>query len=528
MFLVNQGIPILASPETRAYLSGFAISTQNLLDAGQVDSLVKGMGQDTRQMLGVDEDGSPKDGGDVLGLIVVNLRPVEEFGPDEIYRAMDVANAVILRLAVKSPETTIVLVDPDDYQEVVDRLARGFFPVERRRELAAKALKYQSEYDAAISDAMTRGNVGERSTVLLSAVDPDELPPEVAGMSSEDTSGHMDPSFDVVDQLTELHNSPTAEYPNAEHTDTDGSGHTGASTEIQTTQVATQEQTEAPSDSVSEPGTPSHSDSEQDYSQSGDLTSSSDNDMLEEMPHTYGRGLIIAASVAAVLILAGGWWLLYSSDSSGDLPDPKNPASDAGKGSSADNPDSSTRSAEMAKPKSSRKVPSHEKSGQTLALSNDEISSKNRLIKNALTENRNKEVTASCPECVRKGTMFLAKDRYGKAIEWYEKALEKTPDDPFVLTLLSLAYHGARKDKKALETAHRALEKNPNSLWAMLVIGTTCMMVHPRDYVCAVKYFERYLKTAPQGHPYRREIKTILKRLRPMAERQLRRKNRKK
>jgi phosphoribosylaminoimidazolecarboxamide formyltransferase/IMP cyclohydrolase len=95
-----------------------------------------------------------------IDLVVVNLYPFRETAARdgataaEIVESIDVGGPAMLRAAAKNFEGVAVVVDPDDYQEVLAAIeeTRGQLPEPLRRRLAAKAFRHTHDYDGAIAD----------------------------------------------------------------------------------------------------------------------------------------------------------------------------------------------------------------------------------------------------------------------------------------------------------------------------------------------------------------------------------------
>src|SRR5271168_444913 len=94
-----------------------------------------------------------------IDLLVVNLYPFEatvdkgaEF--EECIENIDIGGPAMIRAAAKNHDDVAVVVEPQDYQAVLDELAanRGVTTLSLRRRLAAKAYARTAAYDAAISN----------------------------------------------------------------------------------------------------------------------------------------------------------------------------------------------------------------------------------------------------------------------------------------------------------------------------------------------------------------------------------------
>src|SRR3954467_6698936 len=94
-----------------------------------------------------------------IDLLVVNLYPFEatvEKGAnfDECIENIDIGGPAMIRAAAKNHDDVAVVVEPQDYQAVLDELFanKGATTLQLRRRLAAKAYALTGAYDAAISN----------------------------------------------------------------------------------------------------------------------------------------------------------------------------------------------------------------------------------------------------------------------------------------------------------------------------------------------------------------------------------------
>jgi phosphoribosylaminoimidazolecarboxamide formyltransferase/IMP cyclohydrolase len=103
-----------------------------------------------------------------IDLLAVNLYPFEQTvaRPDSdlamAIEHIDVGGPAMLRAAAKNYAAVAVVVDPDDYPEVLDALAAagGAVPVDLRLRLAVKAFEHTARYDGAIANYLG-GVLGE-------------------------------------------------------------------------------------------------------------------------------------------------------------------------------------------------------------------------------------------------------------------------------------------------------------------------------------------------------------------------------
>src|SRR3954466_1877965 len=94
-----------------------------------------------------------------IDLLVVNLYPFEATvekgaGFEECIENIDIGGPAMIRAAAKNNDDVAVVVEPQDYQAVLDELAanKGATTLTLRRRLAAKAYARTAAYDAAISN----------------------------------------------------------------------------------------------------------------------------------------------------------------------------------------------------------------------------------------------------------------------------------------------------------------------------------------------------------------------------------------
>ncbi|MDH5432528.1 MAG: bifunctional phosphoribosylaminoimidazolecarboxamide formyltransferase/IMP cyclohydrolase [Gammaproteobacteria bacterium] len=97
-----------------------------------------------------------------IDLLVVNLYPFEATvtNPDckreDAIENIDIGGPTMLRAAAKNHNDVAVVVDPDDYAEIVDQLKNsGGTDLALRYHLASKTFSHTARYDAAISNYLT-------------------------------------------------------------------------------------------------------------------------------------------------------------------------------------------------------------------------------------------------------------------------------------------------------------------------------------------------------------------------------------
>lgn len=94
----------------------------------------------------------------LVDVVVVNLYPFAEtvrrqgVSQEDVIEMIDVGGPTMLRAAAKNYQDVLVVVDPADYQLVLDGMNGGPVPEATRRKLAVKAFEHTAFYDAQIAN----------------------------------------------------------------------------------------------------------------------------------------------------------------------------------------------------------------------------------------------------------------------------------------------------------------------------------------------------------------------------------------
>lgn len=110
------------------------------------------------------------------------------------------------------------------------------------------------------------------------------------------------------------------------------------------------------------------------------------------------------------------------------------------------------------------------------------------------------------------GNTYYDAKRYGEAIPWYEKALEKVPTDTNVRTDLGTAYFYSGNVDKAKEQWTKVLQQDPNKVQTHYNLGILYSSLTPPDTESAAKEWEAVLKIAPgseQGKSAEEKLKAM-------------------
>jgi len=106
---------------------------------------------------GTDESVMEEHGIEPIDMLVVNLYPFEQTIArddatiDDAIENIDIGGPAMIRAASKNHDGVAVIVEPDDYDTVLENLANDKLTLESRRRLAAKAYAHTASYDTAIT-----------------------------------------------------------------------------------------------------------------------------------------------------------------------------------------------------------------------------------------------------------------------------------------------------------------------------------------------------------------------------------------
>ena len=110
-----------------------------------------------------------KHGIDMIDMVVVNLYPFEETISKEgvafadAIENIDIGGPAMLRSASKNFQDVAVIVDPSDYEKIINEMKgpNADLSYETRLELAKKVFRHTSRYDAIIADYLTKITEGK-------------------------------------------------------------------------------------------------------------------------------------------------------------------------------------------------------------------------------------------------------------------------------------------------------------------------------------------------------------------------------
>ena len=101
-----------------------------------------------------------------IDLLAVNLYPFEQTVAsdnatiEDAIENIDIGGPAMIRAASKNHDGVVVIVDPGDYDDVVNALKNNNLGIDERRRLAAKAYAHTASYDTAITKYLS-GSLGD-------------------------------------------------------------------------------------------------------------------------------------------------------------------------------------------------------------------------------------------------------------------------------------------------------------------------------------------------------------------------------
>lgn len=150
---------------------------------------------------GTDDGVMQEHGIEPIDLLAVNLYPFEQTISradatlDDAIENIDIGGPAMIRAASKNHRDVAVVVDPDDYDAVMDAIEGETIDVEFRRRLAAKAYAHTASYDTAITrylaDTLDEDALGERflySGKLVQSLRYGENPHQAAAFYRDQTA----------------------------------------------------------------------------------------------------------------------------------------------------------------------------------------------------------------------------------------------------------------------------------------------------------------------------------------------------
>ena len=166
--LHEQGIELLSTGGTAAAIGEAGVPVTQISEhtgspemlGGRVKTLhptvsggILARRDDAGQMAELDEHGVVP-----IDLVAVNLYPFAatvaqpEHTLQEALEQIDIGGVTLLRAAAKNSPGVVVVVDPSDYDEILEAVRSDDLPLSRRLELGARAIAHTAAYDASIGN----------------------------------------------------------------------------------------------------------------------------------------------------------------------------------------------------------------------------------------------------------------------------------------------------------------------------------------------------------------------------------------
>ena len=155
-----------------------------------------------------------------IDMVVINLYPFvqtvakEDVSLDEALENIDIGGPTMVRAAAKNFPSVLIVVDPRDYDAVVEKLRQGSVDLKERKRLAQKAFQHVAMYDTAIAQYLREEAVfPEDMTIAVKKLYDlryGENPHQKAAFYIEQAVGQKPPGMTSVKQL----NGPELSFNN--------------------------------------------------------------------------------------------------------------------------------------------------------------------------------------------------------------------------------------------------------------------------------------------------------------------------
>jgi len=110
---------------------------------------------------------------ELIDMVVVNLYPFVEtvtkagVSLEEALENIDIGGPTMIRSAAKNFPSVLVVVDPEDYDTILQKLRQGSIDLAYRKRLAQKAFQHVALYDTAIAQYLNEETFPEEMTIAL-------------------------------------------------------------------------------------------------------------------------------------------------------------------------------------------------------------------------------------------------------------------------------------------------------------------------------------------------------------------------
>ena len=172
--LAERGIEILSTGGTSRLLKEEGIGTVEVASRTGFPEIMGGRVKTLHPIIhggllgrrGTDEPVMAEHGIEPIDLLAVNLYPFDatiakpDVTLDDAIENIDIGGPAMIRAAAKNSDGVAVIVDPDDYGQLLEDIDQNTLAAERRRSLAAKAFAHTAGYDAAITNYLSAQSAG--------------------------------------------------------------------------------------------------------------------------------------------------------------------------------------------------------------------------------------------------------------------------------------------------------------------------------------------------------------------------------
>jgi len=180
--LASMGIEILSTGGTAKLLQENGVAVIDVSDHTGFPEMMDGRLKTLHPKIhggllgrrGTDDEVMAKHGIDPIDLVVVNLYPFEatiarqDCSLEMAIENIDIGGPTMLRAAAKNHADVTVIVDADDYQQVIEEMKNndGEVTAASRFSFATKVYEHTARYDGAIANYLGRLTDGEQDTVF--------------------------------------------------------------------------------------------------------------------------------------------------------------------------------------------------------------------------------------------------------------------------------------------------------------------------------------------------------------------------
>jgi len=157
---------------------------------------------------------------ETIDMVVINLYPFiqtvskDNVTLDEALENIDIGGPTMIRAAAKNFPSVLVVVDPQDYNRVAEKLKNGTIDMEERKKLAQKAFQHVAMYDTAISQYLRdKDGFPENLTIAMNKINDlryGENPHQKAALFAEQAVGQKSHGMTAVKHL----NGPELSFNN--------------------------------------------------------------------------------------------------------------------------------------------------------------------------------------------------------------------------------------------------------------------------------------------------------------------------